>query len=70
MVPREGTPVLHVINAGLPGRSVDVGCDFVDGAWWSNWAETGESIGTVEDAGGVAGVIARTVGAHVGTARQ
>jgi hypothetical protein len=40
VVPRDGVPVLHVINAVLPRRSVEVGCDFVDGAWWFIWAET------------------------------
>ncbi|WP_157431727.1 hypothetical protein [Actinomadura hibisca] len=65
VVPRAGMPVLHVINAESPGLSIEVGCDFIDGAWRFTWAETGESIGVVTDAAGVAGVIARTVGAHV-----
>ncbi|WP_067484860.1 hypothetical protein [Actinomadura hibisca] len=66
VVPRAGVPVLHVINAELPGLSIEAGCDFIDGAWWFTWAETGESIGVVADAADVAGVIARTVEARIG----
>ncbi|MFC6880169.1 MULTISPECIES: hypothetical protein [Actinomadura] len=65
VVPREGTPVLHVINAELPGRWVEVGCDYVDGAWWFVWDCTGQTIGTVDDSAGVARVVGVEVGAHV-----
>ncbi|WP_157431315.1 hypothetical protein [Actinomadura hibisca] len=69
VVPRAGTPVLHVINAESPRRSVEVGCDFVDGAWRFVWAATGETIGPVDDATGVVDAIARSLGTHAGVIR-
>jgi hypothetical protein len=65
VVPCGGIPVLHVINAELPRRSVEAGCDFVDGAWWFVWAGSGVTIGTVDDVSGVVAVVAVEVVAHV-----
>ncbi|TDD83949.1 hypothetical protein [Actinomadura rubrisoli] len=62
VVPREGSPVLLVINAEVPRRSVEVSADFVDRCWWFTWAESGATIGTVDDVDGVADVVGRAVG--------
>ncbi|MQY04223.1 hypothetical protein [Actinomadura macrotermitis] len=62
---RRGLPVLHVINAVSATRSVEVGCDFTEGAWRFVWAGSGEVIGAVDDVASVVRVIAREVGTHL-----
>ncbi|WP_147449375.1 hypothetical protein [Actinomadura pelletieri] len=64
VVPHGGVPVLHAINSELPRRSVEIGVDFSDGWRWFAWAESGATIGTVDDADGVADVVGRAVGAQ------
>ncbi|XVQ07270.1 hypothetical protein ACQP1W_32250 [Spirillospora sp. CA-255316] len=69
IVPRSGTPVLHVINSESPRRSTEVGADFADSAWWFTWAQTGDTIGTVDDLAGVTDLISIEVGASDRQAR-
>jgi hypothetical protein len=65
VVPRSGTPVLHVINSEVPSRSAEVGVDFFDGVWWFTWARTGDAIAPVADPSDVADAVAHAVGARM-----
>ncbi|WP_119727096.1 hypothetical protein [Thermomonospora amylolytica] len=61
VVVRDGGPVLRVIAEGAADRAVEVGCDFLDGRWWFTWADSGRTIGAVDDPRAVADEIARTL---------
>jgi hypothetical protein len=69
IVPREGTPVLHVINSELPSRSTEIGCDYVDQDWWFTWAKTGDTLGLAEDPAGAAQAVAADLGVHLQAVR-
>ncbi|SNT53014.1 hypothetical protein SAMN05443665_103979 [Actinomadura meyerae] len=64
IVQRSGTPVLYVINTHAPGRSTEVGADYIGGAWMFTWAGTGATISAAEAPTTAADAIARAVGAH------
>ncbi|WP_119732197.1 hypothetical protein [Thermomonospora amylolytica] len=61
VVVREGGPVLRVVAEGAAGRAVEVGCDFLDGRWWFTWADSGRTIGVVEDPRAVADEVVRVL---------
>ncbi|MFI0454613.1 hypothetical protein [Actinomadura sp. 6N118] len=65
VVRRAGVPVLHVINSEAASRRTEVGVDFVDSDWWFTWAETGDTIGPVDDPQGVAEAVGRYLGVHL-----
>ncbi|GAA1780121.1 hypothetical protein [Actinomadura chokoriensis] len=66
IVPRDGTPVLYVINTESPGRFTEIGVDFIRGAWVFTWAPTGDTISAAGDLATAADTIARALGAHTG----
>ncbi|TDC75448.1 hypothetical protein [Actinomadura sp. 7K507] len=66
IVPRSGTPVLHVINTELPSRFTEISADFIGGAWVFTWAGTSDTISAANAPAIAAHAIARTVGAHLG----
>ncbi|HEX6041357.1 hypothetical protein [Longimicrobium sp.] len=49
IVARGGVPMLNVVAMGAAHRPVEVGCDHLDGAWSFTWADTGRTIGPVDD---------------------
>jgi hypothetical protein len=69
IVPRQGSPVLHVINSEWPSRSAEVGCDYVDRDWWFTWAATGDTIGPASDPKGAADVLAVELRANLRAVR-
>jgi hypothetical protein len=67
IVPRDGTPVLYVLNTESPSRFTEIGADFIRGTWMFTWAPTGETIGAADSPTQTAETIARALGAHLGT---
>ncbi|MBW8481956.1 hypothetical protein [Actinomadura parmotrematis] len=66
IVPRKGLPVLHVISSAEPARSVEIGGDYLEGAWHFVCARSGARLGSRADLARVALAAAEAVGAPDG----
>ncbi|SEG83196.1 hypothetical protein SAMN04489712_115168 [Thermomonospora echinospora] len=58
IVARSGVPMLTVVAVGAAHRPVEVGCDYLNGAWLFTWADSGKPIGPVTDLARVADQVA------------
>ncbi|GAA1857463.1 hypothetical protein [Actinomadura bangladeshensis] len=64
IVPRNGTPVLYVINTESPSKFTEISADFIRGTWVFTRAPIGGTISAVGDLATATDTIARALGAH------
>ncbi|GAA2433803.1 hypothetical protein GCM10010191_55090 [Actinomadura vinacea] len=62
LVERRGVPWLNLVRYWSPRRTLDIGCDFRDGAWWFVRLTDGTTIAPVDDITGTVRAIEHELG--------